>query len=131
MLALPPDVGARPVYWLASLRFRSARRRRLPLGKSSRPTASQLNASARDAERRGGCAGYFTIRNDGKTPEHLLGITADFATVVLHEMKSENGVMSMPGLKDGLNIPAHGTVRLAPGGYHAMFAHLGSEGPSA
>jgi copper(I)-binding protein len=69
-------------------------------------------------------AGYFTIRNDGATPERLIGLAADFATVELHEMKTENGVMSMPELKSGLNIPAHGTVRLAPGGYHAMFAHL-------
>jgi copper(I)-binding protein len=69
-------------------------------------------------------AGYFTIRNDGTTPERLIGITADFATVELHEMKTENGLMSMPELKDGLNIPAHGSVHLAPGGYHVMFAHL-------
>jgi copper(I)-binding protein len=69
-------------------------------------------------------AGYFTIRNDGATPERLTGITADFAIVELHEMKTENGVMSMPELKNGLNIPPHTTVRLAPGGYHAMFAHL-------
>ena len=39
-------------------------------------------------------------------------------------MKMENGVMKMAKLKDGLNIPAHGTVRLAPGGYHIMFTHL-------
>jgi copper(I)-binding protein len=32
--------------------------------------------------------------------------------------------MSMPELKNGLNIPAHSTVRLVPGGYHVMFAHL-------
>lgn len=69
-------------------------------------------------------AGYFTIRTDGTTPERLIGVTADFATVELHEMKTEDGVISMPELKDGLNIPAHGAVRLAPGGYHVMFAHL-------
>jgi copper(I)-binding protein len=69
-------------------------------------------------------AGYFTIRNDGTSPERLTGLTADFAVLELHEMKTENGVMSMPELKDGLNIPAHGAVRLAPGGYHVMFAHL-------
>jgi copper(I)-binding protein len=69
-------------------------------------------------------AGYFTIRNDGAAPDRLTGGTADFATVELHEMKTENGVMSMPELKNGLNIPARGTVRLGPGGYHMMFAHL-------
>ena len=39
-------------------------------------------------------------------------------------MKSDNGVMKMAELKSGLNIPAHGTIRFAPGGYHVMFTHL-------
>jgi copper(I)-binding protein len=69
-------------------------------------------------------AGYFTIRNDGATPERLIGVAADIATVELHKMKTENGMMSMPELKNGLNIPARSTVRLGPGGYHVMFAHL-------
>ena len=32
--------------------------------------------------------------------------------------------MQMRELKDGLNIPAHGSVGLSPGGYHLMFTHL-------
>ncbi len=32
--------------------------------------------------------------------------------------------MKMAEMKNGLNIPAHGTIRLAPGGYHVMFTHL-------
>ena len=39
-------------------------------------------------------------------------------------MKSENGVSQMRELKDGLAIPAHGSVGLTPGGYHLMFTHL-------
>jgi copper(I)-binding protein len=69
-------------------------------------------------------SGYFTIRNEGATPDRLTGGAADFATVEIHQMKMENGVMSMPQLKAGLVVPAHGSVRLAPGGYHLMFAHL-------
>ncbi len=69
-------------------------------------------------------AGYLTIHNNGATPDKLTGGSADFAAVEVHEMKSENGVMQMRELKDGLNIPAHGTVRLAPNGYHIMFTHL-------
>jgi copper(I)-binding protein len=69
-------------------------------------------------------AGYLTIRNDGASPDRLTGGTADFATVELHEMKRENSVMSMPELKNGLDIPAHGMVQFAPGGYHVMFTHL-------
>ena len=72
----------------------------------------------------GAGAGYLTIHNNGATPDRLTGGSADFAAVEIHEMKTENGVMQMRELKDGLNIPAHGTVRLAPGGYHIMFTGL-------
>jgi periplasmic copper chaperone A len=69
-------------------------------------------------------AGYLVIHNNGATPERLTGGSADFASVEIHEMKTEGGVMKMRELKDGLAIPAHGAVRLAPGGYHVMFTHL-------
>jgi periplasmic copper chaperone A len=69
-------------------------------------------------------AGYLVIHNNGATSDKLTGGSADFATVEVHEMKTENGVMQMRELKDGLAIPAHGTVRLSPGGYHIMFTHL-------
>ena len=69
-------------------------------------------------------AGYLTIHNTGAAPDRLTGGSADFGAVEIHEMKSDNGVMTMRELKDGLNIPAHGTIRLAPGGYHIMFTHL-------
>jgi copper(I)-binding protein len=67
---------------------------------------------------------YMTIENKGAAPDRLTGGTADFATVEIHEMKSENGVMEMRAITDGLAIPAHGSVGLAPGGYHVMFTHL-------
>jgi len=69
-------------------------------------------------------AGYLTILNKGGAPDRLTGGAADFATVEIHEMKSENGVMQMRELTGGLDIPAHGSVGLAPGGYHLMFTHL-------
>ncbi len=69
-------------------------------------------------------SGYVTIQNRGGTPDRLTGGTADFGTVEIHQMKSENGVSQMRELKDGLAIPAHGSVGLTPGGYHIMFTHL-------
>jgi hypothetical protein len=69
-------------------------------------------------------SGYLTIQNKGATPDRLTGGSADFATVEVHEMTSENGVSTMRELKDGLNIPANGSVGLSPGGYHLMFTHL-------
>ena len=68
--------------------------------------------------------GYLTIENKGATPDRLTGGTADFAHVEVHQMKSVNGVMEMRELKEGLAIPAHGSVALSPGGYHLMFTHL-------
>jgi copper(I)-binding protein len=69
--------------------------------------------------------GFLTVLNKGAAPDRLIGGTADFATVEIHETtKSEDGVMQMRPLTAGLNIPAHGSVGLAPGGYHLMFTHL-------
>ena len=39
-------------------------------------------------------------------------------------MTMQGNVMKMRELKDGLAIPAHGAVKLAPGGYHVMFTDL-------
>jgi periplasmic copper chaperone A len=69
-------------------------------------------------------AGYMVVHNNGASPDTLTGGSSDFATVEIHEMKTEGGHMTMAEMKNGLNIPAHGTVRLAPGGYHVMFTHL-------
>jgi periplasmic copper chaperone A len=68
--------------------------------------------------------GFFIVRNKGAAPDRLTGGAADFATVEIHETSSEGGVSKMRELKDGLNIPAHGSVGLSPGGYHLMFTHL-------
>jgi len=69
-------------------------------------------------------SGYLTIQNKGAAPDRLTGGKADFATVEVHQMTSKNGVSEMRELKDGLAIPAHGSVGLSPGGYHIMFTHL-------
>jgi hypothetical protein len=71
-------------------------------------------------------AGYLVIRNDGAAPDRLTGGSADFGAVEIHEMAIEGGVMKMRELKDGLVIPAHGSVKLAPNGYHVMFTGLKS-----
>ncbi len=69
-------------------------------------------------------AGYLTIRNDSATPDRLTTISTDFAAVQVHAMKMTNGVMEMRESTDGLEIPAHATVKLAPGGLHMMFVGL-------
>jgi len=70
--------------------------------------------------------GYLRIENTGTTPDRLINIEATIAGhAAIHEMTMTNGVMKMRGLKDGLVIPAGGTVVLKPGGNHIMFMKLG------
>ena len=69
--------------------------------------------------------GFLAITNTGTTPDRLIAVKSPAAAKVeIHEMKSENGVMEMREITGGLAIPAHGSVGLAPGGYHLMLTHL-------
>ncbi|MFO0990830.1 MAG: copper chaperone PCu(A)C [Hyphomicrobiales bacterium] len=70
-------------------------------------------------------AGFFTITNHGKTDDRLIKATAAISdNVQIHEMSMDNGVMKMNELKDGLVIPAGGSVVLKPGSFHIMFMDL-------
>jgi len=69
--------------------------------------------------------GYLTITNTGTTPDRLLSAKSQAAGMVqIHEMKMEGNVMRMRELEHGLEIPAGGTVALAPGGFHLMMMYL-------
>jgi copper(I)-binding protein len=69
--------------------------------------------------------GYLTIINHGAAPDRLVAVSSPQAAVgEVHEMKVEDGVMTMRPLEGGLPIPAGETVTLAPGGYHIMFMEL-------
>lgn len=70
-------------------------------------------------------AGYMAIENEGKEADRLVAATAEVAErVEIHEMSVKDGVMTMRMLPDGLEIPAGGEVKLAPGGYHLMLMGL-------
>lgn len=69
--------------------------------------------------------GYMSITNTGSEPDRLVGGTLPRAgRFEVHEMKIENGVMTMRPLAQGLEIKPGATVTLAPGGYHVMFVDL-------
>ena len=69
--------------------------------------------------------GYLTIHNHGPEADRLVAVAADFAArAEIHTMIHENGVMKMRQLPDGIEIPAGGMVRLAPGGMHLMMMGL-------
>lgn len=69
--------------------------------------------------------GYVTVTNTGTAPDRLLGGTSEIAgKVEIHEMAVNNGVMTMRGLPDGLEIRPGAKAELKPGGLHIMFMEL-------
>ena len=70
-------------------------------------------------------AGYTIIVNSGKTADQLVSATSPAVDKVeIHSMTMDGGVMKMRPLPDGIAIPAGGTTKLAPGGYHLMLLGL-------
>ncbi|MET0329211.1 MAG: copper chaperone PCu(A)C [Luteimonas sp.] len=64
--------------------------------------------------------GYLTLRSGAA--DRLLAVeTAASASVEIHEMSHEGGMMRMRELPDGVELPAGVEVTLKPGGNHLMF----------
>jgi len=69
--------------------------------------------------------GFLKITNTGSTPDRLVSASSPAAELVqVHEMKMEGSVMRMREVDKGLEIPAGGSVTLAPGSYHLMMMGL-------
>jgi periplasmic copper chaperone A len=69
--------------------------------------------------------GYAEIKNTGTEADRLVSARLEAAgEVEIHSMSMEGDVMKMAELPDGLEIPAGGAVKLAPGGFHMMFLDL-------
>jgi hypothetical protein len=69
-------------------------------------------------------AAFMTIANDGDEAVTLVGASSSAAEIVeIHEMKTVDGVMKMRMI-ESLEIPAHASVKLEPGGYHLMLINL-------
>ena len=67
-------------------------------------------------------AGYMTIDNAGAAADRLVGAATEATpTAELHNMTTEGGMMKMAAVEGGIEIPAGGSVTLAPGGLHVMF----------
>jgi copper(I)-binding protein len=70
-------------------------------------------------------AGYLTITNNGTEADKLIAASSPAAASGgLHTMTTKDGVMSMSPVEDGIEIPAGGSITLAPGGFHIMFVAL-------
>lgn len=71
-------------------------------------------------------AAYFTVKG-GADATSLLGVSSPAAVrTELHEMKHENGMMTMAPIKD-VPIPAGSTVKFEPGGKHVMLYDISPE----
>jgi periplasmic copper chaperone A len=70
-------------------------------------------------------AGYAEIINSGSTPDRLVSATSPAAaTVEIHTMTMDGGIMRMRALPDGLAIAARGAAALKSGGAHLMLIGL-------
>lgn len=65
-------------------------------------------------------AGYLTLTNRSAAPVTVSGATSpDFTKVTMHQTIKKNGVASMAPVS-AVTVPAGGSVRFEPGGYHFM-----------
>jgi len=64
---------------------------------------------------------YLTVVNAGTESDRLLAVeTADAGGVMLHETVEQDAMMRMVGHQHGFEVPAGGSLELAPGGKHVM-----------
>ncbi|MEC9345796.1 MAG: copper chaperone PCu(A)C [Pseudomonadota bacterium] len=69
-------------------------------------------------------AAFLTIENRGDEPDALLGVEGTIAgRLELHTHINDGGVMMMRPV-DRIEVPAHSTVSLEPGGMHIMLIGL-------
>lgn len=73
---------------------------------------------------------FMTINNDGGEPDRLVAASTPQAIrTELHTHRMEDGVMRMRPVEGGIEVPAGGSVTLAPGGLQVML--LGLKAPLA
>ncbi len=80
-------------------------------------------AATRAGQMSGGA--FMTIKNNGDTPDYLIGAAGEMAEAVqVHQTRvAASGVATMAEV-DKIEIPPHGSVALKHGGYHVMLMGL-------
>ena len=69
-------------------------------------------------------AGYMQINNPTGVSDRLLSAQSDASNrLELHTVITENGVAKMRQVP-AIDVPAKGSAKLAPGGFHLMFLQL-------
>ena len=85
----------------------------------SQPWARATPAGAQVA------GGYIRVENLGTLADRLISASSDISdAITFHEMKTEDGVMKMRQLDNGLAIAPGARVEFKPGGQHIMFTGL-------
>ena len=64
--------------------------------------------------------GYFTATNGTGRELAIMGASSDACGMLMMHQSSNKGGMSSMDMVDRVIVPAGGTVRFAPGGYHLM-----------
>ena len=64
--------------------------------------------------------GYFTLHNNGDKPLTLTGASSPACgMLMLHKSEDMGGMMHMDDMTT-IDVPAKGTLKFSPGGYHLM-----------
>jgi copper(I)-binding protein len=115
-----PDVP--PPNWIAMLRSLAVLALLLP-GAAHAADLAVTDAFSRATPGAGPGAAYLTIHG-GDTSDRLLGVSSTAAQAVeMHTMSMQGDVMRMREVH-AIEIPAHATVKLAPGADHLMLVGL-------
>jgi hypothetical protein len=69
-------------------------------------------------------AAYMKLANTGDHADTLVSVATDVGEAQIHQTVIQNDVASMQEMKNGLEVPAKGSVELKPGGYHVMLINL-------
>jgi len=70
-------------------------------------------------------AAYLTIHNEGANTRQLLNVSGQIASrIEIHESYTEQGVMKMRHLAEGIRIEPGTAAHLQPGGLHIMLMGL-------
>jgi hypothetical protein len=67
---------------------------------------------------------YFVVIDHDGLGDRLIGVQSSVGDAMLHETLDEQGVARMRRAEAGLAVPAHGELRLEPGGPHVMLTGL-------
>jgi len=72
-------------------------------------------------------AAYLTLRNTGDKDAVIIRVSSDVSgTSEIHRVREQGTMMRMLAIKN-MTIPAHGVVKLEPGGLHLMLTGLKQE----